>query len=176
MSKDWSNIAKIVYKRTYARNDNGTYENWNDTIDRVLKGNKIPTEEEFNEVKELMLNRKAMPAGRGLWFSGAPSHKKLGGAALNNCWFTTADNIENFVMAQDLLMLGGGVGLSVEHKFVSKLTNFFFDFPLEELPIFFLVSSDKTLHFLASLIFLLLSSDFGFLILFLVSSDLSFPL
>lgn len=122
MSKDWSNIAKIVYKRTYARNDNGTYENWNDTIDRVLKGNKIPTEEEFNEVKELMLNRKAMPAGRGLWFSGAPSHKKLGGAALNNCWFTTADNIENFVMAQDLLMLGGGVGLSVEHKFVSKLT------------------------------------------------------
>lgn len=120
--QDWSNIAKIVYKRTYARNDNGTYENWNDTIHRVLTGNKIPTEQEFNEVKELMLKRQAMPAGRGLWSSGAPSHKKLGGAALNNCWFTTADNIENFVMAQDLLMLGGGVGLSVEHKFVSKLT------------------------------------------------------
>lgn len=122
MFQEWSNIAKIVYKRTYARNDNGTYENWNNTIDRVLKGNKVPTEQEFNELKELMLKRKAMPAGRGLWFSGAPSHKQIGGAALNNCWFTTADNIEHFVMAQDLLMLGGGVGLSVEHKFVSKLS------------------------------------------------------
>lgn len=118
----WSNLAKVVYKRTYSRNDSGTYENWNDTIDRVLKGNKVPTEQEFNKLKYFMTERKAMPAGRGLWFSGAPSHATLGGAALNNCWFVTADSIDNFVMAQDLLMLGGGVGLSVEHKFISKLT------------------------------------------------------
>ena len=39
----------------------------------------------------------------------------------SNCWGATADKIENFVMAQDLLMLGGGVGMSVEHKYVSKL-------------------------------------------------------
>jgi ribonucleoside-triphosphate reductase len=66
-------------------------------------------------------NRKAMPAGRGLWFSGSEAHNRLGGAGLVNCWGTTADNIDNFVMAQDLLMLGGGVGMSVEHKYVSKL-------------------------------------------------------
>lgn len=121
MSKDWSNLAKVVYKRTYARNDNGNYENWETTIDRVLRGNKVPSQQELDRLKYFMLNRKATPAGRGLWFSGAPAHERLGGAALNNCWFTTADDIENFVMAQDLLMLGGGVGLSVEHKFVSKL-------------------------------------------------------
>jgi ribonucleotide reductase alpha subunit len=63
-----------------------------------------------------------MPAGRGLWYSGTESHKKLGGAALCNCWFTTADDWQNFVMAMDLLMLGGGVGMSVEHRFVSKLS------------------------------------------------------
>lgn len=119
--KDWSNLAKVVYKRTYSRNDTGKYENWIDTVNRVLKGNKVPSQEEFDRLKYFMLNRKALPAGRGLWFSGAPAHEKLGGAALNNCWFTTANEIENFVMAQDLLMLGGGVGLSVEHKFVSKL-------------------------------------------------------
>ncbi len=119
--KDWSNLAKIVYKRTYSRNDTGIYENWPDTVSRVLKGNKIENIVEFTKVQSLMLDRKAMPAGRGLWFSGAPAHEKIGGAALNNCWFTTACELENFVMAQDLLMLGGGVGLSVEHKYVSKL-------------------------------------------------------
>jgi ribonucleoside-diphosphate reductase alpha chain/ribonucleoside-triphosphate reductase len=65
--------------------------------------------------------QKATPAGRGLWFSGTEAHKTLGGVALNNCWFLTADDWTNFVLAQDLLMLGGGVGLSVEHRFVSNL-------------------------------------------------------
>jgi hypothetical protein len=68
-----------------------------------------------------MIERKGTPAGRGLWFSGAPAHEKIGGAALCNCWFLLLDNWQAFVDAQDLLMLGGGVGASVEHKFVSKL-------------------------------------------------------
>jgi ribonucleoside-triphosphate reductase (thioredoxin) len=33
----------------------------------------------------------------------------------------TCDNVEHFIIAQDLLMLGGGVGMSVEHRYVSKL-------------------------------------------------------
>jgi ribonucleoside-triphosphate reductase (thioredoxin) len=129
--KDWSNLAKVVYKRTYARNDTGKLENWNDTVERVITGNlrlgydlgvkSLELEQESSDLRNFMLNRKAMPAGRGLWFSGAPAHYRLGGAALNNCWFTTADDWENFVMAQDLLMLGGGVGLSVEHRYTSKL-------------------------------------------------------
>lgn len=117
----WSNVSKVVTSRTYLRNDNGKYENWEDLIHRVVAGNNPLTKEEADELSYMMRHRKAMPAGRGLWFSGAPAHAKLGGAALNNCWFTTAEEIENFVMAQDLLMLGGGVGFSVEHKFVSKL-------------------------------------------------------
>jgi ribonucleoside-triphosphate reductase (thioredoxin) len=124
VSTEWSNLAKVVYKRTYSRNDSGIQENWNDTIERVIQGNiknhKVDIKE-INQLKYFIQNRKAMPAGRGLWFSGAPAHSRLGGAALNNCWFTTSDDWNNFVMAQDLLMLGGGVGLSVEHRFVSKL-------------------------------------------------------
>lgn len=38
-----------------------------------------------------------------------------------NCWALTAEDWNNFVHATDLLMLGGGVGMSVEHRFVSKL-------------------------------------------------------
>jgi ribonucleoside-triphosphate reductase (thioredoxin) len=122
--KKWSNLAKIVTRRTYNRNDNGKLETWNDTVDRVISGNirnhKV-SEEEKKRLRYYLLNRKATPAGRGLWFSGSPSHNKMGGAALNNCWFVTSDDWTNFVMAQDLLMLGGGVGLSIEHRFSSKL-------------------------------------------------------
>lgn len=127
--KDWSNLAKVVYQRTYARADSGVLETWAETIDRVVGGNVFKarqlgievSDHEISKLKYFMMNRKATPAGRGLWFSGAPAHRRLGGAALNNCWFLTSGIWENFVLAQDLLMLGGGVGMSVEHQYVSKL-------------------------------------------------------
>lgn len=122
--KEWSNLARVVYRRTYSRKDSGTLENWNQTVERAVMGNvrgKNVPESEIKELIKLATERKAGPAGRGYWFSGAPSQERIGGAALNNCWFLTAAEWENFVISQDLLMLGGGVGLSVEHQFVSKL-------------------------------------------------------
>lgn len=138
--KDWSNLAKIVMRRTYARKDNpltgdlgqpdahgDSYyplENWDQIIEREVAGNvsgRNVSEKEIQELLRLGKERKAIPAGRGLWFSGTSAHNKLGGAALNNCWFCTASDWYNFVVLADLLMLGGGVGASVEHKFVSKL-------------------------------------------------------
>lgn len=123
-TKEFSNLAEVVYKRTYSRKDNGTSETWEDTVDRVIKGNvqgHNVGKKEIDRLKCFLLNRKASPAGRGLWFSGTPNHEKLGGAALSNCWFLTTEDWTNFVIAQDLLMLGGGVGMSVEHRFTSKL-------------------------------------------------------
>jgi ribonucleoside-triphosphate reductase len=124
MGREWSNLARVVYARTYARKDSGKLETWPETVERVIRGNtrgfKI-SNREMNELTYLLNNRKMGPAGRGWWYSGAPSHETLGGVALNNCWGTTAEDWENFVISQDLLMLGGGVGMSVEHKYVSKL-------------------------------------------------------
>lgn len=121
---NWSNLAKVVYKRTYARKDYGALENWNDTVERVIHGNIVGhnvSETEVSRLRYYLTERKAGPAGRGWWYSGAPSHKRLGGVALNNCWFVASDDWTNFVLAQDLLMLGGGVGMSVEHRYASKL-------------------------------------------------------
>ena len=121
---DMSNMAKVVYKRTYARKDNGVLENFPDTVERVIAGNvrgHEVTKKEIERLRYFMMNRKAGPAGRGWWFSGAPAQQALGGVALNNCWFVTSEDWMNFVTAQDLLMLGGGVGMSVEHRFTSKL-------------------------------------------------------
>lgn len=122
--KPWSNLSSIVYKRTYARKDFGSLENWPDTVLRVVSGNvkgHNVSDTEVAQLMRLMIERKAVPAGRGLWFSGSPAHARIGGGALNNCWFLTSEAWTNFVTAQDLLMLGGGVGLSVEHRFTSKL-------------------------------------------------------
>lgn len=122
--KDWSNLAKIIYKRTYARKDNGVLENWEDTVRRYVHGNTKDfdvSQEEKDKLIKYGIERKGIPAGRGIWFSGSPQQDRIGGKALNNCWGIDSANWENFVLAQDLLMTGGGVGLSVEHKFVSKL-------------------------------------------------------
>lgn len=123
--KEWSNLAKVVYKRTYSRKkENGALENWDDTVERVIAGNvrnHNVTGQEIERLRYFLSNRKAGPAGRGWWFSGAKAQEQLGGVALCNCWAVSADEWMHFVIAQDLLMLGGGVGMSVEHRYVSKL-------------------------------------------------------
>ena len=124
-TKEWSTLASVVFKRTYARKkDNGSLETYLETVERAILGNtrnhKV-SDKEIERLRYFMMNRKAGPAGRGLWFSGTAAQEKLGGVALNNCWFLTSAEWQSFVIAQDLLMLGGGVGISVEHKFTSKL-------------------------------------------------------
>ena len=124
MPNQWSNLAAVVYSRTYSRNDTGVQENWDRTVERYIAGNVTGFNVAEEEIKRLLYfgkERKAIPAGRGLWFSGAPSHKKVGGAALCNCYFISGDDWTNLILAMDLLMLGGGVGLSIEQRFVSKL-------------------------------------------------------
>ena len=122
--KNWSNLAQVVYKRTYARKFCSGVESWINTVERAIAGNvrnHNVSEQEIQRLRYFMTNRKSMPAGRGLWFSGSPGHAKLGGAALCNCWGLTCDDWMNFVLGQDLLMLGGGVGMSVEQKYVHLL-------------------------------------------------------
>jgi ribonucleoside-triphosphate reductase len=125
MTRDWSNLARIVYRRTYSRvQTNGSKERWHDTVQRSILGNirghNVP-DQEVKDLVYLAQERKAIPAGRGLWFSGTEAHQRIGGVALNNCWYLDSSDWHNFVVAQDLLMLGGGVGLSVEHRYTSKL-------------------------------------------------------
>jgi ribonucleoside-triphosphate reductase (thioredoxin) len=122
--KFWSNLAEIVFRRTYARNDFGHLEDFKETVERVIKGNTRGynvSPKEIDRLHYFLTERKAGPAGRGWWFSGAPVHETLGEVANTNCWAVTSDDWMNFVLAADLLMLGGGVGLSVEHQYVSKL-------------------------------------------------------
>lgn len=119
-----SNLSTVVYRRTYARRDFGHLEMYPEMVERTIGGNvrgHNVSEHEVQRLRYFAMERKAGPAGRGMWFSGSPGHARLGGVALCNCYFVTGDDWMNFVLAQDLLMLGGGVGMSVEARFCSKL-------------------------------------------------------
>lgn len=99
--KPQSNLGKVVTRRTYSREDNGVPETWKDITERVLAGNirnvtsKELLPDEIDRLRYFMLERKAMGAGRVLWFSGAPSHAALGGAALNNCFSGDTEILTN---------------------------------------------------------------------------------
>ena len=119
-----SNLAQVVIARTYARPVGDRVETYPEIIERVIGGNiknHNISQSEIERLRFFMLNRKALPAGRGLWISGTKIQDRIGGAALVNCWGLTADDWNNYVIASDLLMLGGGVGFSVEDKYVNQL-------------------------------------------------------
>jgi ribonucleoside-triphosphate reductase (thioredoxin) len=122
--KSWSNLAKVVALRTYARPTSTGVEDWDQIVERAIAGNvrgfSVP-EAEVKELLRLAKERKAGPAGRGYWFSGTDAHEKIGGTALCNCWYLNSADWNNYIIAMDYLMLGGGVGFSVEHRFSSKL-------------------------------------------------------
>lgn len=114
----WSDRAKIVYKRTYARvKDDGYLEEWPDTIERVIghqrwlwqnAGGKV-NEDELAYLRTLMLERKALVAGRTLWLGGTEIAKKRASSQFN-CSFGYAESVNDVVDIFWLLLQGCGTG------------------------------------------------------------------
>ena len=128
----WSTIGYLVYKRTYARrldetNPNSPTEEFNQTVDRVIKACETQlncgfTKQEEKKLKKYLLELKGTVAGRFLWQLGTDTVEKLGLASLQNCAFTVVDQpIKPFTWAFDMLMLGSGVGYNIQRKNVEKL-------------------------------------------------------
>lgn len=125
-------LGYITYKRTYSRplSDGKAEEYWQ-TIRRVVEGvftiqkrhcansslpfNHWKAQSSAQKMFELMWNFKFTPPGRGLWMMGTDYMYNNGGAALNNCAFTSTEHIdidfsEPFTFLMDMSMLGVGVG------------------------------------------------------------------
>ena len=116
--------ASVVTRRTYNRplNDEGTkFETWEMTVDRVInhqawlweRAKKEPLNQgdrgELEELRELMLNRKATTSGRTLWLGGTDVAKKHE-ASQFNCSFGKIETVNDVVDAFWLLLQGCGVG------------------------------------------------------------------
>jgi ribonucleoside-triphosphate reductase len=106
----------------------GRRETWPETINRYfnffekhLKENckYNLTAELRKELEDAVLNLEVMPSMRGLMTAGAALERDP--AAIYNCAFTVVDNPKAFGEIMYTLMLGVGVGFSVERQFINKL-------------------------------------------------------
>jgi ribonucleoside-diphosphate reductase alpha chain/ribonucleoside-triphosphate reductase len=115
-------LGEVVYARTYSRKkDDGTFETWPETIARCINGAvEVGTpysKEQAEELFDHMFNLRCSFSGRALWQLGTPLVRNMGAASLNNCYHVDITSIEDFEFLFDMLMVGGGVGYSVErHK------------------------------------------------------------
>lgn len=119
-------LGKFVFYRTYSRAlpELGRREYWWEVVKRCVEYNcnldPNITIEEMELCFDYIYNMKFFPSGRTLWVGGTPVAEKFP-LANYNCCHMTMDDIEKFNELFYLLMLGCGVGLSVESKYVSKL-------------------------------------------------------
>lgn len=120
-------LGEIVYLRTYSRFDESLQRNetWPETLRRCIDGAieiGVPyTQQESETLFDHMFNLRCSFAGRGLWQLGTELVTKFGGASLNNCYYTDIEAVEDFEFLFDYLMLGGGVGFSVERSKIHDL-------------------------------------------------------
>jgi ribonucleoside-triphosphate reductase len=122
----FNGMGETVFLRTYSRaKENGDNETFIETLARVINGaNEIGSElttEESEKLFDHCFNLRCLPSGRSLWQLGTPLVKKFNATSLNNCYFTNIEKVEDFEMLFDYLMLGGGVGFSVERSKIHDL-------------------------------------------------------
>ena len=122
----FNGLGYIIYKRTYARQkEDGTSEEWWETVARCIEGAQAIgadyTEKEAERLYDLVFNLKCNFAGRMLWQLGTHTVERYGGASLLNCWFVSMNQLEDFCFLFENLMLGGGVGFSVQRADIHEL-------------------------------------------------------
>jgi ribonucleoside-triphosphate reductase len=119
-----STRANIITRRTYNRpidEENGIFETWEQTVDRVVdhqrwlweraRGRKlgVANEAELDELRGLMYARKTSVAGRTLWLGGTEVSRRRE-ASQFNCSFARAETVHDMVDILWLLLQGCGVG------------------------------------------------------------------
>ena len=119
-------LGEIVYLRTYARDtDFGRKELWHETVARCVNGaieiGADLTDAEAETLYDHVFHLRGSFSGRALWQLGTPLVQSHNAASLNNCYFVNIEAIEDFELLFDYLMLGGGVGYSVERSRVHEL-------------------------------------------------------
>lgn len=129
--------AQIVTRRTYNRplNPEGTkFETWEETINRVINyqlflwerqlGSTLiqPQIDELQELRLLMLDRKALTSGRSLWMANTETVKRRE-ASNFNCAFSTTQTVHDVVDQLWLLLQGCGVGFKMESGTLSGFPN-----------------------------------------------------
>ncbi|HEY4510337.1 MAG TPA: ATP cone domain-containing protein, partial [Candidatus Paceibacterota bacterium] len=119
-------LSEFVYYSTYSKwiPEEGRRETWLETVDRYVGfmrenlENKL-TEEEYAEIKDYMLNMRALGSMRLLWSSGTAG--RATNVAAYNCSFIAPTTWQDLGEIMYVLMCGTGNGFSVERQNVERL-------------------------------------------------------
>jgi ribonucleoside-triphosphate reductase len=122
----WGPVGYVTYKRTYARRIENTFrtEAWFETVKRCVEGVAeygAFTKTDLETLYTYWFMLKCTGAGRHMWQLGTQAVKRIGADSLQNCWFVACNSPRAFEFAMDQLMLGGGVGFSVQAEHIYKL-------------------------------------------------------
>ena len=118
-------LGRDVYERTYSRRKpDGTHEDWDDTVARVVAGNlelvdsRYHLPDEAERLTALMADFRIIPGGRFLWTSGVPG-RRFSYNCHRSPWGPTL--AEGFCWTFNELMKGGGVGTQVSNSYLNEL-------------------------------------------------------
>lgn len=120
-----SALSEFVFTRSYARwlPEKGRRERWEETVDRYMafiaeERPQIPRHI-LKEIREGILAMDILPSMRALWSAGASARRD--NLTLYNCSCVPLDCLKAFSELLYVLMMGAGIGYSVERQFVGKL-------------------------------------------------------
>ncbi|MEX0933664.1 MAG: ATP cone domain-containing protein [Candidatus Paceibacterota bacterium] len=119
-------LSEHVYYTTYAKwiNEEKRRETWIETVDRYVEfmkenlGNKLK-KSEYEEIREYILNMRALGSMRLLWSSGKAARNNH--ITAYNCSFIAPTSWRDLAEIMYISMSGTGVGFSVEHQNVERL-------------------------------------------------------
>jgi ribonucleoside-triphosphate reductase len=119
-------LGEFTYFRTYARwiEEEQRRETWIETVDRYMSFMRENLDdkldgEEYAEVHQAILNMEVLPSMRLLWAAGSAA--RADNAAAYNCAFCCPTTLRSFGEILYILMVGAGVGFSVEAHVIQQL-------------------------------------------------------
>ncbi len=108
------NFPNLLARSTYLGKYSRDAEAWTDTVQRVVLANVAldpsVSEEETSQLFHAIWSGWALPPGRGLWTGGVPG---MPVEARYNCWGGVLASTDDWCWLANMLMCGGGVGLSL---------------------------------------------------------------
>jgi ribonucleoside-triphosphate reductase (thioredoxin) len=121
-----TSLGEFIYYRSYSKwiKEEARRETWIETVDRYVSfmkknlGNKLK-DSEYQEVKDYILNNKAMPSMRLLQFAGNAAEAT--NVCAYNCSFIAPESFQDIAEIMYISMCGTGAGWSVESENVQKL-------------------------------------------------------
>jgi ribonucleoside-diphosphate reductase alpha chain len=118
-------LSEFIFTRTYARwlEEEGRRERWDEAVDRYIafivdQRPNIPRHI-LTDVRKAIMEMRVMPSMRALWAAGPAAARD--NTCMYNCSFVPLDSFRAFSECLYILMMGTGVGFSVENQFVGNL-------------------------------------------------------